>query len=137
MLCIASLSLEATRQESQFCRVKFGAFLDHLEASHKGKFDRIASGHYARLVRGPHEDQPVSLHMTPDVIKDQTYFLASLSQKQLSKIMFPIGSLTKVLLCTQPLLSSDCILQPSLKRLLSPLCFHRGSYIEAFCTHEL
>lgn len=72
--------------------------MDYLEANHQGNFDRIASGHYARLVRGEKGDGPVSLHMTPDVIKDQTYFLASLSQKQLSRVMFPIGSLTKVLL---------------------------------------
>ena len=78
------------------CRVKFGAFLDHLETNHKEKFDRVASGHYARLVRGLDREEPVSLHMTPDVIKDQTYFLASLSQEQLSRVMFPIGSLTKV-----------------------------------------
>lgn len=78
--------------------MKFGAFLDHLEANHQGKFDRIASGHYARLVRGLHENGLVSLHMTPDAIKDQTYFLASLSQKQLSRVMFPLGSLTKVII---------------------------------------
>ena len=76
--------------------MKFGAFLDHLESNHTNRFDRIASGHYARLVRGVNKGDPVSLHMTPDPIKDQTYFLASLSQEQLSRVMFPLGSLTKV-----------------------------------------
>lgn len=33
--------------------------------------------------------------MTPDTVKDQTYFLAHLSPKQLSKTMFPLGPLTK------------------------------------------
>ena len=30
-------------------RVKFGAFLEHLEAEHPGDFDRVASGHYAAV----------------------------------------------------------------------------------------
>jgi hypothetical protein len=34
-------------------RVKFGAFYDHLAAAHGGSFDRVASGHYARVVREP------------------------------------------------------------------------------------
>ncbi|KAF8071281.1 mnmA [Scenedesmus sp. PABB004] len=32
-------------------RVKFGAFLEYLEQQHAGVFDRVASGHYARLAR--------------------------------------------------------------------------------------
>lgn len=39
----------------------------------------------------------VSAHLalTPDAVKDQTYFLAHLSQEQLSRCMFPLGPLTK------------------------------------------
>jgi hypothetical protein len=41
-------------------------------------------------------EQPgVRLVMTPDAIKDQTYFLAHLSKKQLQKVMFPLGPLNK------------------------------------------
>lgn len=91
-------------------RVKFGAFFDHLQSKHEGEFDRVASGHYARLVRG-NEDEPVRLTLTPDAVKDQTYFLANLSQEQLSGAMFPLGSLTKVL---YPLFSSMiCLCTPS------------------------
>jgi len=82
------------------CRVKFGAFYDHLQSSHEGGFDRVASGHYARLVR--EGEGAVSLALTPDAVKDQTYFLASLSQGQLSRAMFPLGSLTKVPLSSPP-----------------------------------
>ncbi len=33
-------------------RVKFGAFYDYLQQQHNNSFDRVASGHYARVVRG-------------------------------------------------------------------------------------
>ena len=80
------------------CRVKFGAFYEHLERHFGGQFDRIGSGHYARLVRGPGGDpgNQVRLAMTPDAVKDQTYFLAHLSQEQLARTIFPLGTLTKV-----------------------------------------
>lgn len=86
-------------------RVKFGAFLEILEEDYSGRFDRIASGHYARLERqqvvvlGNNNenagDNIAHLALTPDAIKDQTYFLAHLNQQQLSKISFPLGHLTK------------------------------------------
>lgn len=67
--------------------VKFGLFLDKIEG-----YDKVASGHYAQVeeIEGHY-----FLKMAPDPIKDQTYFLARLSQKQLSKVIFPIGELTK------------------------------------------
>ncbi len=81
-----------------YCRVKFGAFYEHLEGRFGGRFDRIGSGHYARLVRGPGGEPggQVRLAMTPDAVKDQTYFLAHLSQQQLARTIFPLGALTKV-----------------------------------------
>lgn len=78
------------------CRVKFGAFYEYLAKQQDGSFDRIASGHYAKILRADDPDGPVRLALAPDPIKDQTYFLAHLSQNQLSKAMFPLGHLTKV-----------------------------------------
>lgn len=69
-------------------RIKFGAFLDHLDSS----FDRIASGHYAQLDEAGGD---VLLKRAPDPVKDQTYFLSNLVQAQLRQLLFPIGHLLK------------------------------------------
>ena len=50
--------------------------------------DYMATGHYARLENG-------LLLRGVDSNKDQTYFLAQLSPKQLENVLFPIGNLTK------------------------------------------
>jgi len=110
-------------------RVKFGAFVEMLRAGEvegfakkKKKqddddgngggeeeegllgcgFDRVASGHYASLIRGgPDSNSPSSSLPTPllgvakDAAKDQTYFLARLSSRQLSAALFPLGALEK------------------------------------------
>ncbi|MBL4587809.1 tRNA 2-thiouridine(34) synthase MnmA [Candidatus Babeliales bacterium] len=68
--------------------IKFGAFHDHLDSS----FDFIATGHYAQ--KKTFSDHSL-LQSAKDSFKDQTYFLAQLSQKQLSEALFPIGHLTK------------------------------------------
>ncbi len=69
-------------------RIKFGVFYDYIGQS----YDKIASGHYAQVEE---ESGKFYLKRSPDKIKDQTYFLALLSQQQLSRAMFPIGHLTK------------------------------------------
>ncbi|WP_018525805.1 tRNA 2-thiouridine(34) synthase MnmA [Alkalispirochaeta alkalica] len=75
-----------------FCnqRIKFGAFFDAL----RGEADRIVTGHYARVSRDE-GGGPARLAMAPDPVKDQTYFLSHLSQEQLSRAEFPLGTLTK------------------------------------------
>lgn len=50
--------------------------------------DFIATGHYARIVDG-------HLFKSENKDKDQSYFLAQLKAEQLSKILFPLNSLTK------------------------------------------
>jgi tRNA-specific 2-thiouridylase len=69
--------------------IKFKAFLDH--AMHLGA-DLIATGHYARVER--HTDR-VQLLKARDLTKDQSYFLHRLTQAQLSKVLFPLGDITK------------------------------------------
>jgi len=68
--------------------IKFGAFYDAIG----NEYDKIATGHYAQVI---HKEGVFYLHQTPDAIKDQTYFLARLTQSQLSRVMFPIGQYTK------------------------------------------
>jgi len=70
-------------------RVKFGAFYSALNG--RG-FDKIATGHYAIVKQN---NGLYELHISPDPIKDQTYFLAHLTQEQLSRALFPIGHLKK------------------------------------------
>ncbi len=70
-------------------RIKFGVFYEYI--ADKG-YDKIATGHYAWTER---EDGQAVLKVSPDPIKDQTYFLSQLSQEQVSKALFPIGKLEK------------------------------------------
>lgn len=70
--------------------IKFKSFLDF---AMKLDADYIAMGHYAKTYR----DANGTVHMMrpKDGNKDQTYFLSQLSQKQLSKVIFPLADLTK------------------------------------------
>ncbi len=54
--------------------------------------DYLATGHYARVV---HRDEIFHLLRGKDANKDQSYFLCTLGQKELSKSLFPIGTYTK------------------------------------------
>ena len=73
------------------CNAEFKFGLLPLLAEKKlGKFDKFATGHYARVL---YSDTACcySLHMAKCIKKDQSYFLSRLSQDQLSKIMLPLG----------------------------------------------
>jgi tRNA-specific 2-thiouridylase len=54
--------------------------------------DRVATGHYARILPGP--DGP-ELHTAVDAGKDQSYYLFELAQEQLAASLFPLGDKTK------------------------------------------
>ncbi len=70
--------------------IKFGKLLE--VASARG-FDKLATGHYARIEQS--EDGRYLLKKALDTNKDQSYFLWSLTQKELSHVLFPLGNLTK------------------------------------------
>jgi tRNA-specific 2-thiouridylase len=69
--------------------IKFKAFLDH--AMELGGY-LIATGHYARVRE--HEGK-FQLLKGLDNSKDQSYFLYTLGQAQLSRTLFPLGELPK------------------------------------------
>lgn len=69
--------------------IKFKAFLDHAMAL--GGY-LIATGHYARVRE---QDGLFQLLKGLDNNKDQSYFLYTLGQSQLSRTLFPLGELPK------------------------------------------
>ena len=71
--------------------MKFGLMLE--EALALG-YEYVVSGHYARVRQDPQTGRYL-LYKAADRAKDQTYFLACLSQHQLAHIRFPLGELTK------------------------------------------
>lgn len=87
---ISEIKAGRTPNPDIFCNawIKFGLFFNHIDDT----FDYVATGHYAQTkVVG----DSVQLICSPDPVKDQTYFLAYLTQKQLNRALFPIGHLTK------------------------------------------
>ncbi len=56
--------------------------------------EKIVTGHYAQIERDK-ESGRFLLKKAADSAKDQTYFLCSLTQEQLSRTLFPLGGLTK------------------------------------------
>ncbi len=70
--------------------IKFGLILS---CARKLGASILATGHYARTSKDPQG----RFHLVKgvDKIKDQSYFLARLTQEQLSAAMFPLGKFTK------------------------------------------
>lgn len=71
--------------------LKFGRLLDLAKTL---ECDAIATGHYARIEQHP-ETGRYLLRKARDVSKDQSYFLAGLTQEQLRCAMMPLGGYTK------------------------------------------
>jgi len=88
---VSELKAGRTPSPDIFCnrRIKFGAFLDKAGES----FDKVASGHYAVIKKD--SSGLFRLERSPDPVKDQTYFLSHLTQKQASLALFPIGAMMK------------------------------------------
>ncbi|MBQ8267068.1 MAG: tRNA 2-thiouridine(34) synthase MnmA, partial [Clostridia bacterium] len=69
--------------------IKFGAMLNY--AKDHG-FDKIATGHYARVEKC---GERYLLKKAADATKDQSYVLYGLTQNQLSRTVLPLGEYTK------------------------------------------
>ncbi len=71
--------------------IKFEKLIDKAVAL---GFDRIVTGHYARVEYDEERDRYL-LRKSQDPLKDQTYVLYNLTQDQLSRTMFPMEGMTK------------------------------------------
>ena len=107
--------------------LKFGSMLD--KAIEMG-FDYIATGHYARIGY----DETTGRYLLKkglDEKKDQSYFLYTLTQHQLSHTLFPLGDMTKDTVRT---MAEDLDLINAKKRDSQDICFipdgDYASYIE-------
>jgi tRNA-specific 2-thiouridylase len=67
--------------------IKFGALIERADALGAGY---VATGHYARIEE---RDGAFRLLRAVDADKDQSYVLYSLGQRELSRVMFPLGDL--------------------------------------------
>lgn len=87
---ISEIKEGRTPNPDMFCNrlIKFGEFYKKIDSS----YEKVASGHYARVEK---LSDKYLLKTSPDPVKDQTYFLAYLTQSQLSRALFPIGKYTK------------------------------------------
>jgi tRNA-specific 2-thiouridylase len=68
--------------------IKFGFF----EEKWGHEFDKISTGHYATTTE---IGEDIYLSTAKDKVKDQTYFLGQINNRQTSKLLFPIGGLLK------------------------------------------
>ncbi len=73
--------------------IKFSALPE--EAKAQGiDFDKFATGHYAQIIFNEQNNR-YAIKRGVDNNKDQSYFLYRLTQKQLSRVMMPLGGLIK------------------------------------------
>ncbi len=88
---IAEYRLGRTPNPDIMCNkyVKFGGFFKW--AMEQGA-DFVATGHYAQVKK---DGVTTDLVAGDDINKDQSYFLWTLTQEQLSKTLFPVGNIEK------------------------------------------
>lgn len=103
--------------------IKFGALF---EKARESGATRLATGHYARVDR--HPQGCYRLRKGLDDRKDQSYFLARLTQDQLARACFPLGEWNKQQVRA---LAEEKGLQPMTRRESQDVCFiQEGSYAD-------
>ena len=113
-----------------FCNkaVKFGTFLNF--ALENGA-DYLATGHYA--IRSE-INSAFTLHRGKDETKDQSYFLWTMNQAQLSKILLPIGVSKKSLIRKE---AKKAKLPTAIKKDSQGICFLGHVDIPEFLSHYI
>jgi len=73
--------------------IKFGFLLDRMKQLGA---DFVATGHFAQVKKKKKKGEYIyELHMGKDKVKDQSYFLYTLTQEKLQHVLFPVGGMTK------------------------------------------
>ena len=110
-------------------------FAELLRAADRLGCEFLATGHYARILRTEAGHQ---LHRGLDATKDQSYFLYSLTQSQLARLIFPLGDSKKAEVRAEALLLG---LPGAAKGESQELCFvqsgHHDAFIEARAGHRV
>ncbi len=105
--------------------IKYGALL---ELALQNGAQGLATGHYARLLRG-NAGQPLRLLRGLDKSKDQSYFLFPLGQEQLKRVIWPLGEMNKAEVRE---LASNWGLPVAQKRESQEVCFLAGGDYREF-----
>jgi len=117
--------------------IKFGLLLKLAE---KLKFDYLATGHYIRrkpsFLQDGHQGKSFRkegfrLLQAKDKSKDQSYFLYNLTQKQLGKLLFPLGDYFKKEIKKM----ADELRLPHLKKESQDICFLNCEHNEYLKKH--
>ena len=108
--------------------VKFGAFFDF--AMSNGA-NYIATGHYAQCIQ---EAGTYKLVRGTDTNKDQSYFLWTLTQAQLSKVLLPVGDSEKVIIRKE---AEEAGLVTAQKKDSQGICFLGHIDIPEFLSHYI
>ena len=94
-------------------------FKELISQQKKIKADYVATGHYARVFYDKAENN-YFLKKAKDKSKDQSYFLYTLKSKELSKVIFPLGNLTKKQV---KFIAQECSLDKFSKKESQEVCF--------------
>ena len=104
-------------------RIKFGLLFDQvLEMG----ADYLATGHYARL---EHSSDGYQLLKAVDLTKDQSYFLCTLGQNELQRLLLPLGNRRKAEVRA---LAAELALPASTRRDSQDVCFIPGNDYRSF-----
>ncbi len=102
-----------------------------LQVADKLECRYVSSGHYARICRMP-STQRYAVACADDARKDQSYMLSMLSQEQLSRIVLPLGALTKDEVRAK---AANLGLRVAHRPESQDVCFIEGDYRD-FLTHH-
>ena len=108
--------------------IKFGKLLEKREELGA---DFLATGHYSQKHASPSGGSKFNLMRGKDKTKDQSYFLYGLTEKQLAKIIFPLGELEK----NEVKKMVDTAGIPYLKKESQDICFLTGDHNDFLREH--